>query len=124
MRRTFCNVAIAPVAVISFVVMLIIQGGLLTCKGDKYDICTVINDIFLYYSPHVEDSEFDRTEYGWRKNLRDNYKTIKEEYLEYTRIFNLPRLSYVDPDQHKLDSNDLFEIPWSGKLLLRIKYST
>lgn len=120
------KLAIIPVVIVTFLALLMVKSGFIVCKGDgnPKDACNIINDILQYYSPRLENTEFDFTDYNWRKHLRDNYKVIKDEYFDYERVHKLPRLDYIDPNQRINDSEHQLEIPWSGTqimLLINIK---
>ena len=56
------------------------------------------------------------TNYKWCECLRNNYTTILEEYIDYTKNNKLQRLADFDKTQAEIDISD---IPWEV-LILRI----
>lgn len=96
------------ILVISFIVILTIFYFL-----NGYFILYIIN-LILY--PFANGPEYLPTNKKWCKKLKDNYKTIRDEYIEYTEHNNLKRFSDIDPNQK---STDIGDIPWEI-LMLRV----
>jgi len=82
-------------------------------KYNCYDLLIIINNNLKNYRPN---QEFFPTNEKWCEELRDNYKVIRDEYLEYTKNYKLKRLNEIDDFQSYIDEGD---IPWEI-LLLRV----
>jgi beta-hydroxylase len=78
-----------------------------------YFLLYIIN-LILY--PFSGGPAYLPTKMKWCKELRDNYKTIRNEYINYTKQNNLKRFAEIDLNQKSTDTGD---IPWEI-LMLRV----
>jgi len=74
---------------------------------DGYKLAPYINKIYLKYESNRQ--EFHKTDLPWCQTLRNNYITIRDEYIEYTKHNKLERIKNLDKMQTHLDMSD---IPW------------
>lgn len=72
-----------------------------------YMLLSTITDIFEKYADY--NPEFYNTDASWCEELRNNYKIIYEEYVNYTKNNKLKRYKEIDPNQKIADISD---IPW------------
>lgn len=77
----------------------------------------LLNYVNIFYSLFIDNQEFYDTKYDWCKELRYNYKNIRDEYLNYIKdIGKLKRFKDIDKVQEMYDVSD---IPWHV-LFLRV----
>jgi beta-hydroxylase len=96
------------ILIISITLLLIIFYFL-----NGYFLLYLVN-LILY--PFASGTAYLPTNKKWCKELRDNYTTIKQEYINYTKQNNLKRFAEIDPNQMSTDTGD---IPWEI-LMLRV----
>ena len=71
----------------------------------------------MLLQPFIEQSEYISTKnINWCRELRNNYKEIKKEYLDYILENKLKRFSDIDYNQRNVDTGN---IPWKV-LMLRV----
>ena len=96
-------------AIVGFVIVLIILKSV-----SGYILLHYVNGI---YSMFINEQEYYDTKYNWCKELRENYKEIKKEYINYTKNHGkLKRFKDIDKVQ---TSYDISDIPWEV-LFLRV----
>ena len=78
-----------------------------------YFLLYLVN-IILY--PFSSGPAYLPTDKPWCKNLRDNYMTIRDEYINYSKSAKLTRFSEIDLNQRFTDTG---KIPWEI-LMLRV----
>ena len=96
------------ILIISLVLLLVIFYFM-----NGYFLLYIVNMI-LY--PFSNGPMYVRTNISWCKKLRNNYKVIRQEYINYTKTQNLERFSKIDLNQKFTDTGD---IPWKI-LMLRV----
>ena len=79
-----------------------------------YTISTYINTIYTKYDNKRQ--EYYKTDLPWCKLLRNNYLTIRDEYIFYNKNNKLKRYKELDDIQALLDLSD---IPWEV-IILRV----
>lgn len=98
--------------IVSFVITLIVLIILKSISG--YILLYYVNCI---YSLFIENKEYYYPKYDWCKELRENYKEIKDEYINYT--MNHGKLkSFKEIDKVQIDY-DISDVPWDV-LFLRV----
>jgi len=83
-------------------------------KINGYTISTYINTIYTKYDNKRQ--EYYKTDLPWCKLLRNNYLTIRDEYISYNKNNKLKRYKELDDIQALLDVSD---IPWEV-IILRV----
>lgn len=78
-----------------------------------YFLLYIVN-LILY--PFSGGPAYLPTNKKWCKELRDNYKPIRDEYINYTKQNNLKRFAEIDSNQKFTDTGN---IPWEI-LMLRV----
>jgi aspartyl/asparaginyl beta-hydroxylase (cupin superfamily) len=95
----------------SFLIICLIVIGIFRIPG--YTLVYYINKLYEYENT---TRVFYDTNMDWCKRLRSNYKTIRSEYMNYTKYKSLKRFKEIDVNQTDFDITD---IPWNV-LFLRI----
>lgn len=107
------------IILIACILMLIIIYLILT-NISGYKIAHQINHI---YAKFENNCEYYDTNYEWCIKLRENYKIIKEEYMNYIKSNKLKSYKYIDVDVQiddvQIDDYDISDIPWEV-LFLRV----
>jgi beta-hydroxylase len=82
---------------------------------DGYFLLNKVN-LIMYNKkyPLSNGSEYLPTDEKWCKMLRDNYKVIRDEYIEYTKNNTLKRFGDIDQNQKSIDTT---EVPWQVLML-------
>jgi beta-hydroxylase len=83
-------------------------------KINGYTITDYINTIYTKYDNKRQ--EYYKTDLPWCKLLRNNYLTIRDEYMSYNKNNKLKRCKELDDVQALLDLSD---IPWEV-IILRV----
>jgi beta-hydroxylase len=97
---------------ILFIVLFIVLILLKRISGYK-----LLHYVNMFYSTFINDREFYKTDYDWCKNLRNNYKKITREYINYIKNHG-KLLRFKDIDRVQTDY-DISDIPWDV-LFLRV----
>lgn len=92
-------------------ILIIIFALVILFCINGYIVLSIVN-LFL----NTSISEYHPTNISHFKELRDNYKTIKQEYNDYIKQNKLSRFRDIDPNQINTDTTD---IPWNI-LMLRV----
>ena len=78
---------------------------------DGYYALNFVNKILKKYENKQAVYPTDKQ---WCKDLRDNYKVIRDEYINYTSTYKLKRACDLDYTQRQIDTG---EIPWEILIL-------
>ena len=97
---------------ILIILLLIIFISVTLING--YTIAYYINKIYEKYNNKRQ--EYYKTDIPWCKTLRNNYLTIKDEYISYHKNNTLKRFKELDDTQSMIDLSD---IPWEV-IILRV----
>ena len=98
--------------IILFIVLFIVLILLKHISG--YKLLQYVNKFYAFF---INDREFYETDHDWCKDLRNNYKKIRQEYINYTKNHGkLRRFKDIDTVQTDYDISD---IPWDV-LFLRV----
>lgn len=80
------------------------------CSTNGYYWLNKVNSIMYNKKyPLLNGNEYLSTDEKWCKMLRDNYKVIRDEYIEYTKYNTLKRHGDIDHIQKITDTTN---IPW------------
>jgi aspartyl/asparaginyl beta-hydroxylase (cupin superfamily) len=96
--------------IIAFCISSCIAFILIVCT-DGYVLLSNVNKILI---PFSENKPIHTTKLPWCNNLRNNYKQIQDEYINYTKLHSLQRFSFFDPEQQSVDTG---VIPWDVIIL-------
>ena len=85
------------------------------CSVNGYYLLDILNSIMYNKKyPLLNGNEYFPTDKKWCKMLRDNYKVIRDEYIEYTKHYTLKRHGDIDYNQKSIDTTN---IPWQVLIL-------
>lgn len=99
------------VTIIGYALIAVFVGALLFHATCGYSVVSGMN--WLLERSQSLQWYFD-TDFAWCQMLRNHYKTIRDEYIEYVTHKRLHRVADFDSTQAVLD---FAEIPWNAALL-------
>lgn len=87
-------------------IVIIIMASLIYSHMTKH-IYFYVNKLNSFFSRHCKDpSVFNPVDFEWTQNFRNNWKSIRDEYLRYANMFDIPLHKKTYPSGATCDNNN------------------